>query len=202
MAWRRRPLARQPRHRGGDPAGRRGRRRAAWAGITGAAARPLQRQRDPGQPDAGVRGRPAAVVPGLRPWKDPGANFPQTITFDAIRPRCRRLIEACAPTSACWWRWVRRRPGLAVPVPHLCAASSCRSAAWHRGGALCPGFSPRGAVDGPAGVGRHGRAGWRARGRGPAGPAHALRAGGLRLRRDHRRLVGRLHRWASSSRRC
>ena len=28
-----------------------------WAGDRGAAARPLQRQRDPGQPDAGLRGR-------------------------------------------------------------------------------------------------------------------------------------------------
>ena len=53
-----------------------------WAGIDGAAARPLQRQRDPGQPDAGLRGRHGAELPGLWALEGPGA----ATTFRRPRP--------------------------------------------------------------------------------------------------------------------
>jgi simple sugar transport system permease protein len=56
----------------------------AWSGRRRAAARPLQRQRDPGQPDAGLRGRHVLGWLVYGPWKDPdGYNFPQTKTFAA-----------------------------------------------------------------------------------------------------------------------
>jgi simple sugar transport system ATP-binding protein len=54
----------------------------AWAGIVALPARPLQRQRDPGQLDARLCRRSGARLPGLRPVEGPcGYNFPQTITF-------------------------------------------------------------------------------------------------------------------------
>ena len=81
---RRRGAAGRQEHRPLDRAGR-----SCWPASPGgmvvgrhhgAAARPLQRQRDPGQPDAGLRGGAAAGLPGrTAPGRTrTGYNFPQT----------------------------------------------------------------------------------------------------------------------------
>ena len=123
------------------------------------------------------------------PWKDPGGyNFPQTKTFEAVTqiPRLMQgsrvsigLLIALAGVAALWVFLFRTRAGFAQQVGGLAPAAaryagfSSRARAvdwrcWSRGGARGPGRR--------AGSGR------------PDRPAHALRAGRLRLRRHHRGL--------------
>jgi ABC-type uncharacterized transport system permease subunit len=119
-----------------------------WAGITGAAARPLQCQRNPGQPDAGVRGRPGAQLPGVWPLERPGKgyNFPQTKTFESVTqiPRmmagiAREHRPSCSLLACCAALWVflfRTRAGFAQQVGGLAPAAaryagfSSRKALW------------------------------------------------------------------------
>ena len=90
----------QPLDRRARPAGRRARRHVL-GGDRRAAARPLQRQRDPGQPDARLRGRHAAELPRLRPVEGPGrATTSRRPSPSPRRPRSRDWSTACAPTSA------------------------------------------------------------------------------------------------------
>ena len=172
-----------------DPARRRARRHAVGRHRR-AAARPLQRQRDPGQPDAGLRGRACCWAT----WSTARGRIRRATTFRRPSPSLtptagaaavRRLARQHRRADRAGWRW--RRSGCSCSAPtrgfQLQVGGLAPAAARYAG------FSSRTrAVDGAAAVGRHGRPGRRARGRRAARPAHAVRAGGLRLRRDHRRL--------------
>ena len=119
------------RDRARDPA-RRHRRRHGVGRHHRAAARPLQRQRDPGQPDAGVRGDDGAELPGVRPVEgsqglqlpadhhlrraDQGAAPDRWLSPQhrrADRARCGRRWCGCscfAPIAASRCRWAGSRP--------------------------------------------------------------------------------------------
>ena len=124
------------------------------------------------------------------PWKDPqGYNFPQTKTFESVTqiPRLMDgsrvnigLLLAFAGVGAVWVFLFRTYAGYAQLVGGLGAG----------GGALRRLLLAPGAVDGPAGLGRRGRPGGWAGGGRTHWPAHAVCAGGLRLRRHHRGLCG------------
>ena len=76
------------------------------------------------------------------PWKDPhGYNFPQTITFYKST-QVPRLFGELSRQHRRDRRAARGRRVLAAAVPHLRAASSCRSAAWRRRRRATP-ASPR-----------------------------------------------------------
>jgi ABC-type uncharacterized transport system permease subunit len=126
------------------------------------------------------------------PWKDPGGyNFPQTRTFDAVT-QIPRLMSG-SRVSAGLLLALAGAAFVGVPVPHprrLCPAGGWPGAGR---GALCRLFLAQGAVGGPADLGRGGRPGRRAGGGRADRPAHALRAGGLRLCRHHRGLCRALH---------
>jgi ABC-type uncharacterized transport system permease subunit len=127
------------------PAGRRAGRHGL-GGHRGAAARPLQRQRDPGQPDAGLRGRDAAVLAGLRPLEGP-----QGLQLPADHHLRRRhqdpapgaqpaghigVLIALAAVAALWVFLFRTYRGFALQVGGLAPAAaryagfSSRSALW------------------------------------------------------------------------
>ena len=128
-----------------DPAGRHPGRHGVGR-HHGAAARPVQRQRDPGEPDAGLRGDAAARLHGLRALEGPaGYNFPQTKTFEAVTqiPRLIKgsrvsigLIIALAGAAALWVFLFRTRAGFAQQVGGLAPAAaryagfSARRALW------------------------------------------------------------------------
>ena len=72
-------------------------RRHGVGGDHRAAARPLQRERDPGEPDARVRRAAAAQLSRVRPVEGPeGFNFPQTKMFVAAT-LLPNLVPAVAP---------------------------------------------------------------------------------------------------------
>jgi hypothetical protein len=122
------------------------------------------------------------------PWKDPGGyNFPQTKTFDAVT-QIPRLMSGSRVSIGLLLALAGAAVVVGVPVPHprrLCPAGRRAGA---RGGALCRLLLAQGAVDGAADLGRCGRPGRRAGGGRADRPAHALCAGGLRLRGHHRGL--------------
>ena len=110
----------------------------------------------------------AAELPGLRAVEGPaGYNFPQTDHLRASRRRCRGCSPACASTSASL-----------IALVGVAALSGCSCSARYAGfqlagrrpraggGALRRLLVARGAVDGAADLGRHGRA-WPARSRWP-----------------------------------
>ena len=124
------------------------------------------------------------------PWKDPhGYNFPQTITFVAVDPAAAPGAAARASTSASSIALVARRGVLGVPVPHLRAASSCRSAGWRRRRRATP-ASRRARRCGRRCCVSGGMAGLAGalEVAGPLGQLTPHVSAGLRLRRDHRRL--------------
>ncbi len=100
-------------------AGRRRARRHGLGGDPGLAAHALQRQRDPGQPDAGLRRQADAVAAGARPV----ARSARASTF-----RSRR----CSPTRRCCRTSCPARastPGCCSPSPSVAAAGcSCARA--------------------------------------------------------------------------
>ena len=96
-------------HRRDAGAGGQRARRHGLGGPHRAAARQVQRQRDPGQPDAGLRGPAAGQLHGLRPVEGPGrastSRRPRTSTPP---PGCPTWSAARGCTSAsssrwCWW---------------------------------------------------------------------------------------------------
>ncbi len=115
-------------------------------------ARSLERQRDPGEPDAGLRGRHAPRLPDLRPLE--GSRRLQLSADDQLparhagpaarrgAPRARRSLRGAArgaagpgcfcfgPTAASSWRSVvRRRAPRATPVSRRAARSGRRCSA-------------------------------------------------------------------------
>ena len=165
---------------------------AAWAGDRRVAARPLQRERDPGQPDAGLRrGACCSAISSTAPGRIPtGYNFPQTITFlpadadpaprrGASRATSALLAGAAAARSACWLFLFRTYAGFQLEVGGL-APRAARYA----------GFSARrGALDGAARLGRRWR-GWpaRSRWRGRSGSSRPTCRSGYGFAGDHRRV--------------
>ena len=122
------------------------------------------------------------------PWKDPaGYNFPQTITFlkstqvpklfTGYRVNVGVLV-ALASVAAFWVLLFRTYAGFQLQVGGL-APAAARYAGFSSRKALWSALLLSGGMAGLAGG---------ARGRRAARPADAARAGGLRLRRDHRRL--------------
>ena len=86
----------QPLDRRAHPAGRRAGRHGL-GGHRRLAARQGQRERDPGQPDAGVRGQPVAELPGLRRLEGSGtATTSRRRSPSPTRPRSRACSPACA----------------------------------------------------------------------------------------------------------
>jgi ABC-type uncharacterized transport system permease subunit len=166
---------------------------AAWSGrADGAAARPLQCQRNPGQPDAGVRGRHGAELPGLRPLEGPmGYNFPQTKTFEAVT-QIPRLMQG-SRVSIGLLALAGRRGAVGVSVPHAGRLCPAGGRAGPGGGALRRLFVAQGAVDGVADL-RWRRPGWRVRWRwqGPSASS-PLCAGGYGFAAIIVAFVGRLH---------
>ena len=154
------------------------------------AARPLQRQRDPGEPDADLRRPTAAALPGARraegsaratTFRTAGCSKPPP----PYRGCCRRTGSTSAWRSRWCWRCWRGCSSSA-----RASASSCLRSATRRCAARYAGFSSRlgiwvsllacGALRGTC---------RRLRGGGPDRPADAEHLARLRLRRDHRRLA-------------
>jgi simple sugar transport system permease protein len=146
------------------PAGarRRRRRRHGVGGDHGGAARPLQRQRDPGQPDARLRRRAAAsTTSSTGPWKDPaGYNFPQTITFYKATQVPRLFgtfrvnlgaIAALLAVGAFWLLLFRTYAGFQLPGRRPRAGGGALRGASPRGGRCGPRCSSRAAWPGLAG---------------------------------------------------
>ena len=122
------------------------------------------------------------------PWKDPaGYNFPQTITF-LKSTQVPRLFDGSRVNLGLPIALAAGGGVLGAAVPHLRRLPAAGRRPGAGGGALRRLLVAQGAVDGAAAVGRHGRPGRCAGGRRAARPAHAARAGGLRLRGHHRRL--------------
>ena len=122
------------------------------------------------------------------PWKDPhGYNFPQTITFYKSTQVPRLFgsfrvnlgaIAALLAVGAFWLLLFRTYAGFQLQVGGL-APAAARYAGFSSRKALWTALLLSGGMAGLAGG---------LEVAGPARPAHAARAGGLRLRRDHRRL--------------
>jgi simple sugar transport system permease protein len=119
------------------------------------------------------------------PWKDPeGYNFPQTVLF-AAATRLPRLVPG-----------LRMNAGVVIALLAVVAFAVFQFRTYRGYALTVGGIAPAAAryavaqcaVDGAAAVRRHGRPGGCFRGGRAAGAAHALRAGGLRLRGHHRRL--------------
>ena len=122
------------------------------------------------------------------PWKDPkGYNFPQTITF-AATTKVPRLIEGFRLNIGVLIALADGGAGVVVPVSHLPRLRAAGGRPGTRRGALRGLLVAPRVVDGAADLGRPGRPGRCARGRGAARATDAVRAGGLRLRRHHRGL--------------
>ena len=117
----------------------------AWAGITALLARPFQRQRNPGQPDAGVCGHAVLGYLVYGPWKDPmGFNFPQTKMFERVTqmPAVLRLARvtiglplALIGVALLWAFLFRTRAGFALQVGGL-APAAARYAGFRRARAV------------------------------------------------------------------
>ena len=131
------------------------------------------------------------------PWKDPqGYNFPQTINFLTVT-QVPKLFNGSRVNIGLVDRAGFGGPLLVVPVPQLFGLP----AAGRRPGAGRGAATPASPHARPCGQHRNccSRAawpGWPVHSKRPqaAGPAHAARAGGLRLRRHHRGLRrGELH---------
>ena len=184
--------------RAGHPAGAffplliagRGARRRGLGGHGGAAARPLQRQRDPGQPDAGLRRQPVPQLAGLRAVEGPGGlQLPadRQLRRQTEVPRLIRGMRlgwsfpvALVAALAMWlfmfrtYRGMQLQVGGPAPAAARYAGFSSRAAIWTT--LLVSG-----------GPGRRGRG---LRGGRPHGPAHPARLHRLRLHRHHRGLRG------------
>ena len=156
----------------------------------GLAQGPLPRQRDPGQPDAGLRGQPLPLLARLRALEGPARL---QLPADA---HLRRRHRGAAPGA----RTARELgPGagagagggdVALPLPHLPRAAAPGGRAGAAGGALRRVLLPGRALDHPPRLGWAGRGGRGAGGGGAHGPAHPVRLQRLRLHRHHRRLRG------------
>ena len=149
------------------PAGARRRRarRHAVGGDRRPAARPLQRQRDPGQPDARLRRRAAAQLPRLRAVEGPARlqlpaddHLPEVDAGAApvrqLPRQHRRDRRAASPSRAFWILLFRTYAGFQLQVGGLAPAA-----------ARYAGFSSRKALWTALLLsGAHGRAGrWRSR---------------------------------------
>ena len=131
-----------------------------WAAHRRAAARPLQRQRDPGQPDARLRGRHGAELPRLRAVEGPaGLQLPADHHLRCAETKIPRLVDGLRTHIGVVIALVAVGGVLGVAVPHLPRLPAAGRRAGAGGGALRRLLVAQRAVDGAAAVGRHGRAG-------------------------------------------
>ena len=189
---RRRPVRHDARHRGpavGDDAGGLDGGHPGRHGVGvdhRAAAGPLQRERDPGQPDARVRGAAAPQLSRVRAVEGP-AGFQLPADQDLRRGDAAAELGAAVAAARRLRDHARARGGvLGVHVPRVPRLPAAGRRARTRRGALCGILGPDRAVDRAPRLRRDGGARWRDGGGGTAAPTHATRVDRLRLHRDHR----------------
>jgi simple sugar transport system permease protein len=179
--------------RAGHPAGRHAGRHGL-GGHRGLAARPLQRQRDPGQPDAGLCGTLVLGYLVYGPWKDPmGYNFPQTKSSSASRRFPAGAGHAHEHRRRCWPGWAGL---LWVFLFRTVRALPCRWAAWRRRRRAMPAFPRAGAVDGAADLRRLRRPGGALEVAGPWASSRPMCRPATALRPSSWPLWGACIRWA------
>ena len=161
----------------------------AVGGDRRAAARPLQRERDPGEPDAGVRrASSCSTIWCSARGRTRTASTSRRRRRSPRRRSCRDRAGAARLHIGFAIMLVLAGLFWAVHVPHLPRLPAPGRRARARGGALRRVLVADGAVDRAAGLGRHGGSRGRDGGGRPARSAHAARVHRLRLYRDHRGL--------------